>query len=1031
MIIVSFDVSSQVSNTDYNILLNKACSSYEKSDYEEALNYYLTVKEKCTGNDSVLRLYVRSEIGASLCYAKMSKYEDAYNTAVRLLDLKLTEDERSEAINIMFDNGLFYIDKIRNDYVNKFDVICGVYENLLAYAEGDRKKEIADDLQDVYLDEGLYLVLNFDFTSAMDILKKGYTISDDLQHRLDILDAISMINENQHDIELSINCYKEIRRLASILKDDLHHYKAIISERQIYKNLNDMEKYASLGVSLDSLISNSDDITILSEYYEMAGNELVKVGNYKLAEKYFNRFLDLIEKSPENKSLMEFNYFSNMRDLRYKQNDFRSALDYNEKLSKDSGRKVADNIIFNFSLNIVNSYIYAQLNDSINFKRNSESLLKFREYISDAFNKALVYNVIGKGYSIMGKSNEALENFIKSDSILSKEYKETFNMSLIVKEERVVELVKMGRADEACDLCRHLLELVAQSQGKQSQFYSRLLYRYANSLRVAGKKEEVGRLFSQSIDIIKNILRKQLRYVPATERRSYIKTLSAYVWNMVNNVLQFSNTDKEYVKQCYNTTMMLKSLLFETDRSMYNTLQLKGTKEDVDDFVKLSTFRMKRKYLLKDYTKNKNKIDSIEIKIRELDNKLTEKSHLYSDYTSFIDFNYEDVRKYLDDDDVMFDLFDYINNRGEHIYIAYVIKKGLDTPAVVKLFKENEIDSLLNGSTMDMLYDASLSEKALKVLWDPISKYAKKGSKVYFVPSGIMYQISLSSIPLKDGSLLGEHYDFVRLTSAHRIADRQTGLTENMRAVLYGGLKYDISIEDIKKESKKYKHKNLYTLRSSINNKFSYLPKTEYEVREIADILKKEDYDVTLYTGEKGTEESFLSMHNNSPQILHIASHGFYYTPEEATRSYLLKGLTDAMFLSGLVLSGANAAWMGQDQPDNVSGGIISAANISNLDFSNTNLVVLSACRSGQGKITREGLFGMQRAFKKAGVKTMVMSLWDVSDVVTSEFMIEFYKNLFKDKYKNDMKKAFMKAKQEIRKKYPEPIYWAGFVMVD
>ena len=60
----------------------------------------------------------------------------------------------------------------------------------------------------------------------------------------------------------------------------------------------------------------------------------------------------------------------------------------------------------------------------------------------------------------------------------------------------------------------------------------------------------------------------------------------------------------------------------------------------------------------------------------------------------------------------------------------------------------------------------------------------------------------------------------------------------------------------------------------------------------------------------------------------------------------------------------------------------------------------------------------------------MVMTLWNVSDVVTSEFMVEFYKNLFKEEH-TDKKQAFMKAKNKIRKKYPEPLYWAGFVMVD
>ena len=73
----------------------------------------------------------------------------------------------------------------------------------------------------------------------------------------------------------------------------------------------------------------------------------------------------------------------------------------------------------------------------------------------------------------------------------------------------------------------------------------------------------------------------------------------------------------------------------------------------------------------------------------------------------------------------------------------------------------------------------------------------------------------------------------------------------------------------------------------------------------------------------------------------------------------------------------------------------------------------------------------MQRAFKKAGVKTLIMSLWNVSDVVGTEFMNLFYENLLDKDNHFDKRRAFEKAKSAIREKYPEPFYWACFVMLD
>ena len=112
-------------------------------------------------------------------------------------------------------------------------------------------------------------------------------------------------------------------------------------------------------------------------------------------------------------------------------------------------------------------------------------------------------------------------------------------------------------------------------------------------------------------------------------------------------------------------------------------------------------------------------------------------------------------------------------------------------------------------------------------------------------------------------------------------------------------------------------------------------------------------------------------------------------------------------------------------------GGILTANDIARLDLSNTDMVVLSACQTGQGKATSEGLYGLQRAFKKAGVGTIVMSLWNVDDRVTSEFMATFYERLTDKANALDKRKAFEDAKRIVRKNHPDPYHWAAFVMLD
>lgn len=296
-----------------------------------------------------------------------------------------------------------------------------------------------------------------------------------------------------------------------------------------------------------------------------------------------------------------------------------------------------------------------------------------------------------------------------------------------------------------------------------------------------------------------------------------------------------------------------------------------------------------------------------------------------------------------------------------------------------------------------------------------------------------MHGIALEALPLSDGTTLGQHYDFVRLTSAREIVNAHHSSKINRTATLYGGLQYSLDSQKMEEESKAYGKTDLAGLvRSEYGvSGFKDLRNTKDEVKKIEKTLVDNGFSVKAYLGSKGNAESFVALDGKSPSIVHIATHGFYYTPDEAKDKDFLRGYTDAMSLSGLVFAGGNAAWLGKKNVDGVLGGVLTAKDIANLDFKGTDLLVLSACKTGQGKVTAEGVFGLQRAFKKAGVGTIIMSLWNVDDKVTSEFMIAFYGRLT-DKANNwNKRKAFEQTKEIIRKEHPDPYYWAAFVMLD
>jgi CHAT domain-containing protein/tetratricopeptide (TPR) repeat protein len=140
--------------------------------------------------------------------------------------------------------------------------------------------------------------------------------------------------------------------------------------------------------------------------------------------------------------------------------------------------------------------------------------------------------------------------------------------------------------------------------------------------------------------------------------------------------------------------------------------------------------------------------------------------------------------------------------------------------------------------------------------------------------------------------------------------------------------------------------------------------------------------------------------------------------------SAFIKKSENPLFRSGLIFAGANNINNNVTQDD----GILTAYEVSNLNLSGAKLVVLSACETGLGDIVAsEGIYGLQRAFKIAGVKNIIMSLWKVPDNQTEELMGLFYDNIFNGQ---TISTALQKAQLEMSKKYP-PYYWAAFKLLE
>lgn len=407
----------------------------------------------------------------------------------------------------------------------------------------------------------------------------------------------------------------------------------------------------------------------------------------------------------------------------------------------------------------------------------------------------------------------------------------------------------------------------------------------------------------------------------------------------------------------------------------------------------------------------------------------------------------EDLRRYMDSINVTFnDVIDALSDHSVAIefcegsaqndYFAIITKKSFCRPIIVSLNNEVRWDSLL-------FVQQRLNNKLpinYKDVWSPIDAYIEEGDTVYFAMDGILHQINIENLADSAGKMACEKYYLQRVSSTRQICRKHSKPSYNSVA-LFGGLNYEMNNMEMIVQNAQYQNHAVLTSRglnidSTERAGWKYLLGTKEEVQSIYKICENQQVKTFLFTGNDGTEETFKSLSGQHIPIIHIATHGFFFDDEKASdKNYFQafdwsnKHLTDnSLQRSGLILSGGQNAWLGGDIPDDIEDGILLSEEIASMDLSGTDLVVLSACETGLGDITSDGVFGLQRAFKMAGVRTLIMSLWKVDDNATSLMMQTFYEHLLSGMSKRE---AFNLAQAAVRAKYPEPYYWAGFVMLD
>lgn len=602
-----------------------------------------------------------------------------------------------------------------------------------------------------------------------------------------------------------------------------------------------------------------------------------------------------------------------------------------------------------------------------------------------------------------------------------------------------------GRREMAEPLFQKALSIYNKLGVELNSNRLKLLYDMAR-LIYTDDSDNAATYLKEAMDLENRLLLDKLNFLSEPELLIYLKGIEVSLARPYIFLMKYKSS--AIARVAYNSRLLEKGIALQNTKALYQNMA--QSKDSELAMLWKNYLRQKSSYtnlLLTPIAQRKTNMDSVAAMLNQEEKDLLRKSAEYRSMKERLSVKWQDVRKHLHTDEasIEFVKFNYkldnFNTHADTVYYAALLLRPQDTaPQFVMLCEEKQLIAAMKKFPYKAAVNSRGGKAAVneqitlnslyKLVWQPLEPYLTKTETVYFSPDGILHRIAFAAIPYKKNTLLCDKYHLVQLTSTRQVALQETRLSSPVSIVMFGGINYNHQSTNAGVKASSDSYANVYRENRGVDiDSFRFLPNTLSEINTIktdAETLQKQ---AVLFTGDNATEAAFRSLGgDNSPEVIHFATHGFTLpdTTLSSNAGASFKASVNPLLRCGLVMAGGNKGWAGKAGA-NEDDGILTGMEISSVQLPHTQLAVLSACETGLGKIEgSEGVFGLQRAFKLAGVNYVMASLWQVPDKETAEFMETFYADWLGG---NTIQEAFFNTQQTMRKKYA-PYYWAGFTLV-
>jgi CHAT domain-containing protein len=592
----------------------------------------------------------------------------------------------------------------------------------------------------------------------------------------------------------------------------------------------------------------------------------------------------------------------------------------------------------------------------------------------------------------------------------------------------------MGERTKAIEYYGKSIKIKEKHFGNKSMSLANSYINVGSLLGEQGDVKEAYNYFQKGLDIDTYNIDLNFSFLSSEEKLNYLKN-SRYYLDLLNTFGSKHCAELAAVTELmYDVELRNKGLVLKSSNQMKEQI-LRSNDSALQQLYEewTSTKKELAGQLSLPEANRLVSTDTLENKVRTIEKELNRKVFVQNDAKVQ---NWKEIKKSLGVAQAAVE-FNYFYLQGDSVlpmYGALVVTKSTDEPIFVELCTAASLLSVIeeyggnNLSYVNKIYGkaGNLNTELYQLIWQPLMSSLEGINEVYYAPTGLLNKVSFSALGMTDSEYLSDYFSLIQVSSTATIATPDEGI--QLRDIaLFGGAQYTDS--------------------ATTSDIWQYLPATKVEVTQIANTFNDASLFSNLYIGKDATETQFKSLENSPASVVHVATHGFFYpdlsdyeagelaaneTEEDVRFRGGSKGYEtfvknkDPLMRSGIVFTGANNVW--KDSQESEDDGVLTAYEVSNLNLSGVELVVLSACETGLGEIKgSEGVYGLQRAFKAAGVEQLVMSLWQVPDKETQAFMNQFYSHLLKS---GNTQQAFRTTQEEM-KQHLDPYYWGAFVLVE